>query len=170
MPGPYQRLPLDSRASDVGLLRFWAAIVAVIGAIWLAISQPPLWAWIAVVAAAFIAVFWLRRWRGSRELVEAAADAYDRAARAGIEPGESGYTAARIRFGSLGDAAGALRSLDAAGVENGPLAERALGLRARALVRLGRTTEARAAAQRYLSRYPAGGLAPFMREQLEASE
>ncbi|MCA9577927.1 MAG: FecR domain-containing protein [Polyangiales bacterium] len=101
---------------------------------------------------------------------EAAADAYDRAARAGIEPGESGYTAARIRFGSLGDAAGALRSLDAAGVENGPLAERALGLRARALVRLGRTTEARAAAQRYLSRYPAGGLAPFMREQLEASE
>lgn len=88
MPGPYQRLPLDSRASDVGLLRFWAAIAAVIGAIWLAISQPPLWAWIAVAAATFIAIFWLRRWRGSRELVEASAETY-------LDLREDGFTLAQ---------------------------------------------------------------------------
>ncbi|MCA9606015.1 MAG: hypothetical protein KC619_10495 [Myxococcales bacterium] len=88
MPAPYQRLPLDSRASDVGLLRFWAAIAAIIGAIWLAVSAPPWWAWIAVAGAAFIAFFWLRRWRGSRALVEADADAY-------LELREDGFTVAQ---------------------------------------------------------------------------
>jgi len=97
---------------------------------------------------------------------ESAADAYDEAARLGIEPAASGYTAARIRFRNLGDAAGALRSLDAADVESGALAERALGLRAQALARAGRDAEARVAAERYLASYPEGGLAPYMRDQL----
>lgn len=87
MAAPFQRLPLDARASDAGLVRFWAAIAAIIGAIWLAVSQPPVWAWIAVAAAAFIAVFWLRRWRGSRAAAAAPEAHY-------LELGEDGFTLA----------------------------------------------------------------------------
>ena len=48
------------------------------------------------------------------------------------------------------------------------LLERRLGLEARALHRLGRRDAFRAAAERYLRRYPAGGLAEWMRAQLDA--
>ena len=63
-----------------------------------------------------------------------------------------------------------MRSLDAAGVQEGALAERALGLRARALTRLGRHAEAEAVARHYLARYPAGGLAAWMRERVATAE
>lgn len=62
MNDPYQTLELDSRASDIGLLRFWAAVVSIIAVIWLAAAGPPLWAWIAVLGGALVAFFWLRRW------------------------------------------------------------------------------------------------------------
>ena len=66
MESPYRTLPLDERTNDVGLLRFWAAIAAIVGAIWLGLSRPPWTAWIAVAAAAFVALFWFRRWARAR--------------------------------------------------------------------------------------------------------
>lgn len=87
MADPFQRLPLDSRASDAGLLRFWAAIAAIVGAVWLAVSGPPLWAWIAVGGAALVAVFWLRRWARSRGAA--------RAPEGYLELREDGFTVAQ---------------------------------------------------------------------------
>ena len=59
---PYRKLPLDRRVSDIGLLRFAAAVISVIGCVWLALSGPPAWAWVLVVGGLFFAWFWLRRW------------------------------------------------------------------------------------------------------------
>jgi hypothetical protein len=99
-----------------------------------------------------------------------AADAYDRAVPAldEIAAASAGYAAAFLRFRQLGDAAGTLGSLDAAGAdrEDSPLAERSLALRTRALEQLGRRDEAQTAARRYLDRYPQGGMADWMRALL----
>lgn len=94
-----------------------------------------------------------------------AADAYDAAATrlGGARRAQAGYLAARLRFGALGEPAGALASLDAAGVDGSAMAERSLALRVRALLALGRDDEARAVARRYLTRFPEGGLADEMR-------
>jgi transmembrane sensor len=102
-----------------------------------------------------------------------AADAYDQAARegAGGRAALAGFLAASLRFGQLGDPAGALASLEAAHSADpgSPFAERASALRVRALDRLGRGDEARAAARDYLERFPQGGLADWMRALLGES-
>jgi len=82
--------------------------------------------------------------------------------------------AAALRFGTLSDATGALRSLDLAHVDApapapaSPLDERALGLRARVLHRLGRLDEAHSVARDYLARHPSGGLVGWMQALLDA--
>ena len=105
----------------------------------------------------------LRALRRYRE----AADAYDRAA-AGLsdsQASQAGYLAASVRSRHLGDATGALSSLDRSGADRpgSPLAERALALRARILNQEGRTAEARDVASDYLRRFPGGGMAEWMR-------
>jgi len=96
-----------------------------------------------------------------------AAEAYDETARA--EPSrraESAYAAAILRSRTLHDPAGALRSLDAGRTTDSALGERALVLRVRLLVTLGRQDEARTDARRYIERYGEGGSAGAMRELL----
>jgi tetratricopeptide (TPR) repeat protein len=96
-----------------------------------------------------------------------AADVYDAAARLlpAADAAHAGYLAAYLRFERTQDPAGALASLDATAADGpgAPLEERALALRAHALFALGRTDEARAAAHRYLERFPDGGQAESMR-------
>jgi len=102
---------------------------------------------------------------------------YDEAARSyeealsalqGPAAAEAGYLAAAVRHARLGDREGALGALDRgrADAPGSPLEERALGLRARILFEQGRTAEARAAAERYLARFPEGGLAQWMSDLL----
>lgn len=96
-----------------------------------------------------------------------AADAYDTAAQADARHrAEAGYAAASLRYRTLRDPAGALRSLDASGAVSSSLAERALTLRVRLLRAEGRDAEARTDATHYLERFPEGGSAPFMRDVL----
>lgn len=92
-----------------------------------------------------------------------AADAYDDAARVDARHrAEAGYAAASIRFRTLHDSDGALRSLDASGAISSSLAERALTLRVKLLRAEGRELEARADAERYLADFPEGTSAGFM--------
>ncbi len=94
-----------------------------------------------------------------------AARVYDVLAwRGGPDAAQAGYLAAQIRF-NRGDEAACLHSLDTAQVDapGSPLEERGLGLRARALLRLGRREEARAVAARYLAGFPHADLATWMR-------
>ena len=104
--------------------------------------------------------------RAMRRFADAAA-AYDRAAGelSGGMRSQAGYRASHIRYRQLSDARGALASLDQSGADRpgSPLAERAMALRARLLNSLGRTSEARQVAARYLERYPDGGMAEWMR-------
>jgi len=104
---------------------------------------------------------------------EMAADTYDRAAAALSlsEAAQAGFAAAAVRFGTLGDDTGTLRSLDLAHVDGpgSPLDERALGLRARALHRAGRLDEARTVARDYLTRHPSGGLVSWMQALLDSA-
>jgi hypothetical protein len=102
-----------------------------------------------------------------RHDTECAADAYDRAA-ALERPSratQSGYLAAELRL-RLGDAEGALSSLNAGGsaAPQSPIEERALVLRVEALQRLSRTAEVQRSARRYLLAFPSGPA----REQMEA--
>ncbi len=76
MPNAHRVLPLDSRVSDVGMLRFVAAVIAVIGAVWLMFVRPPAWAWLGVVSGFFFAFFWFRRWAASRLVADAPAENY----------------------------------------------------------------------------------------------
>jgi len=62
---PFRKLPLDRRVADVGLLRFAAAVISLIACVWLALSGPPIWAWVVVVGGLFFAWFWVRRWAQS---------------------------------------------------------------------------------------------------------
>ena len=97
--------------------------------------------------------------RASGDFVEAAAE-YDRAAKL-LPPSDAthaGYLAAFVRFRNLSDPAGTIRSLRAArATESGsPIEERALVLAARAHLQAGDASSARAAAARYIVRFPAG--------------
>jgi len=76
------------------------------------------------------------------------------------------YLAAALHFRDLDQPAEAVRVLDGfrADAVGSPLEERALGLRARALLAAGRDADARRAAARYLDRYPDGGLAEWARK------
>jgi hypothetical protein len=102
-----------------------------------------------------------------------AARAYDDAA--GRLPAEAAaqaaYQAAALRL-KLGDADGALASLDAgrADAPGTALEERALALRVRALVAAGRADDARALAGRYLERFPEGAMGPWMRQLRRAAD
>ena len=100
--------------------------------------------------------------RGLERFSEAA-DAYD-----AVEPpdGRAAFAAARLRVNALGDVEGALRSLDRA--PSSALDERVVGLRVRLLRRSGRHVEALREAERYLERWPEGGLASWMRSVVEA--
>jgi len=73
------------------------------------------------------------------------------------------FRAASARLDRLGDAHGALASLDRTSFDGTALQERALGLRARALDRAGESDAAARVAGEYLARYPEGGLAELMR-------
>ncbi len=92
---------------------------------------------------------------------EEAASAYD-----ALSDPHARYQAARVRFGPLADLEGAVTSLSAVPLSS-PYAERALGLKVRALTRLEREAEARAAARVYLGRFPDGGLREFMESIVE---
>lgn len=96
-----------------------------------------------------------------------AAERYDRVARRG--DGTAAYEAARLRFQRLDDPSGALVSLRSAEAP-AALAERSLGLEARLLLRLGQPADARAVAERYLDRYPSGGLASWMAQLRDGAE
>ncbi|MBO6938462.1 MAG: FecR domain-containing protein [Deltaproteobacteria bacterium] len=96
-----------------------------------------------------------------------AADRYDEVAQNGN--GTAAFEAAQLRFQRLSDPSGALASLQAAPAP-AALDERRLGLEARLLVRLGRSTEARAIAERYLEAHPQGGLARWMTELRDGAE
>jgi hypothetical protein len=106
--------------------------------------------------------------RGLRRFAEAA-NAYDAAAEnlSGGEHVEAGYSAAYVRFHDLHDPRTALASLDLAGTDGSSLDERGLGLRAQILVDLGRRTEARAVATRYLRQFPTADLASYMRSLIQ---
>lgn len=68
---PFRKLPLDRRVADVGLLRFAAAVISLIACVWLALTGPPIWAWVVVVSGLFFAWFWVRRWaQSARETLE----------------------------------------------------------------------------------------------------
>lgn len=96
-----------------------------------------------------------------------AANRYDRLASRGN--GTAAFEAAQLRFQRLDDPGGALGSLQAAPAP-AALEERRLGLEARLLVRLGRSADARALAERYLERHPEGGLARWMTELRDGAE
>ncbi len=96
-----------------------------------------------------------------------AADRYDEVARGGN--GTAAFEAAQLRFQRLSDPSGALASLQAAPTP-AALEERRLGLEARLLVRLGRSADARAIAERYLEAHPQGGLSRWMTELRDGAE
>ena len=100
--------------------------------------------------------------RGLGRMVEAA-QAFESAASTlhGSAKITAAYSAAYLRF-QEGDAARALDALDAHAVdaERSALEERGLGLRAQALVKAKR--DAKPTAQRYLARFPHGGLRAYM--------
>jgi tetratricopeptide (TPR) repeat protein len=101
--------------------------------------------------------------RGSGRAADAA-NAFDGAAQAlaGAARVDAAFSAAYLRFHELRDARGALASLDVATLDGSPLEERGLGLRAQILASLGRRSEARAIAKRYLEKFPRGGLRTYM--------
>lgn len=101
---------------------------------------------------------------------EEAAGAYD-ALHRGAGPGwdRAGLAAARLRFHRLADPEAALLSLDGTTHRGSPFAERGLALRARALMRLERRSQAEGVAHEYLERYPDGGMADWMRDLLGAN-
>ena len=109
--------------------------------------------------------------RGLQRFAEAA-DNYDVVARAvvGSHRAQAGFKSAQLRFQHLNDAEGALRSLDRSEAWHGgsPLEERALGLRVRALHRLGQHGLAQLSARTYLDRFPNAALADWMRRLAEA--
>ncbi len=95
-----------------------------------------------------------------------AADTYDRAAKllAASDRATAGYNAAYLRFRELRDPAGALVSLQTAGVDadDSPLEERGLALAVQLMVALHREADARPLAKRYLKRFPRGDLVAMM--------
>lgn len=111
--------------------------------------------------------------RGLHRLREAAVS-YDLAAVSldGSQRQQAGFKGAQLRFQQLDDARGALAALDMSEAwhEGSPLEERALGLRIRALHRIGRDEEARAQALRYLGEFPNAALADWMRRLVESPE
>jgi hypothetical protein len=96
-----------------------------------------------------------------------AAGAFETAARTltGDDRAAAGFAAASLWFHELRDGNAALVALDLGAVdaEGSPLEERGLALRARVLESLGRASPARAIAERYLERFPHGGLRTYMR-------
>lgn len=74
------------------------------------------------------------------------------------------FEAASIRFEEMADPNGALQALDRGHVDaqHSPLEERALALRARAFVQLGREADARAVAARYIAAFPDTALRTWM--------
>ncbi|MBX3273234.1 MAG: FecR domain-containing protein [Sandaracinaceae bacterium] len=99
--------------------------------------------------------------------LEDAAEAYGRAAQALPAPRrqQAGFLEARLRAGELGDPAGALRALRAAGVAapRSVLRERGLALEVQLLSRLGRREEAASVAAEYVRAFPDGADADAMR-------
>jgi hypothetical protein len=99
-----------------------------------------------------------------------AADAFAKAVTdlSGDARAEAAYSAAYLRFRELRDTDGALAALTAGDVEaeGSVLEERGLALRAQILESIGRRADARPIAERYLARFPHGGLASFMRSLL----
>jgi hypothetical protein len=97
-----------------------------------------------------------------------AADTYDRAAKVltASDRAIAGYNAAYLRFRELRDPAGALASLEGAGVaaDDSPIEERGIGLAVQALLALHRDDDARPFAERYLKRFPRGDLVVLMRK------
>ncbi|MBW2464303.1 MAG: FecR domain-containing protein [Deltaproteobacteria bacterium] len=103
---------------------------------------------------------------------EAAADAYDEAARL-LSPSRAthaGLLSASLRLEHLDDPTGALAGLTRtrAADPGSPVEERGLTLRVRCLLALDRSREARAAATNYTMRFPAGSAIDWMRELSEA--
>jgi hypothetical protein len=99
---------------------------------------------------------------------EDAADTLDAIAQdtSGGVRAEAAYRAASLRWRALHDPRGTVRSLASTSFDGTAFEERALGLRALALEALGDRAEASQAAERYLERYPSGGLADDLREAL----
>jgi hypothetical protein len=84
----------------------------------------------------------------------------------GLGRAEAAYRAASLRWRALHDPRGTVRSLASTSFDGTAFEERALGLRALALEAVGDRAEASQAAERYLERYPSGGLADDLREAL----
>lgn len=103
---------------------------------------------------------------------DAAATAFDAIARDGTleTRAEAAFRAASLRLHRLGDSRGCLASLDGADLETSPFAERALGLRARCSEALGDFDGARRAAERYLARFPRGGLHEAMEAVVQRAD
>ena len=99
---------------------------------------------------------------------EDAADTLDAIAQdtSGGVRAEAAYRAASLRWRALHDPRGTVRSLASTSFDGTAFEERALGLRALALEAVGDRAEASQAAERYLERYPSGGLADDLREAL----
>jgi hypothetical protein len=97
-----------------------------------------------------------------------AAFAYDQAVRAldGAQKARAGYLAAAVRLRHLDHPSGVLASLDASGADRAGsrYEQRALLIRAQALRELGRRGEARAAARRWLSRFPRSEAPQWLRQ------
>lgn len=61
MSDAFRVLPLDDRVGDVAGLRLAAALLCVLAVIWLALTNPPLWALVAIPLGLAAAFFWVRR-------------------------------------------------------------------------------------------------------------
>lgn len=66
MADPFRVLPIDDRVSEIAGLRLAAAVLCLIGVVWLAVSHPPWWALALVPLGLFVSLFWFRRFRAAK--------------------------------------------------------------------------------------------------------